>query len=155
VQIFLFLWIFVGLFEACFTRKFYDHYYLVTIPPLSLLLAQQLMKRQTKPLSDTKLITSSLKVVIIPIIFIFIFDYSAWLYERVQYNGTEKIVQISEYINDHISETDYIYAVNKKPILYFLTNARLPTRYPFPLHVLLPHINQVSNLEREFEDNRI
>ena len=155
VQIFLFLWLLVTLLEAWVTRKFYGYYYLVTIPPLCLLLAQQFIKRETKPFSDRKLITSTVKFMIIPIIFVLIFDYSVWLYRRVKNNGTEKVIEVSEYISENISSSDYIYTVNDEPILYFLTNARLPTRYPFPPHLLSPHFNQVSNVDYEFEVNRI
>jgi hypothetical protein len=50
-----------------------------------------------------------------------------------------------------LDKDDYIYVVDTQPIIYFLTGARIPTRYPFPPHLVitksLPNISGINPLE--------
>jgi 4-amino-4-deoxy-L-arabinose transferase-like glycosyltransferase len=54
---------------------------------------------------------------------------------------------IGEYLKPRITSDDYIYLVDDLPIVYFLTNAKIPTRYAFPAFLLiqedLPNITGV------------
>jgi hypothetical protein len=64
-------------------------------------------------------------------------------------------VNIARYLKNLISRRDYIYVVNGQPIIYFLTKARLPTRYVFPPHILSEPINRVINVDYPREVERI
>ena len=44
---------------------------------------------------------------------------------------------IAAYLRPRLKEGDYIYVVDGQPIIYFLTNAKIPTRYPFPPFLVL------------------
>jgi 4-amino-4-deoxy-L-arabinose transferase-like glycosyltransferase len=55
---------------------------------------------------------------------------------------------IADYLKPRITPNDYIYMVNDAPIVYFLADAKIPTRYAFPPFLLLrkdlPNITGVS-----------
>jgi len=38
-------------------------------------------------------------------------------------------------MNDELQPGDTIFVPNYQPVVYFLTQARLPTRFPFPVHL--------------------
>jgi len=44
---------------------------------------------------------------------------------------------IAKYLKDKVTPNDYIYVVNQVPIVYFLTNTKIPTRYAFPPFLFL------------------
>ncbi len=58
---------------------------------------------------------------------------------------------VAEYIKLRIQKDDYIYVVDDEPIIYFLTGAKMPTKYIFPpfliLRIDLPNITGVHPLK--------
>jgi hypothetical protein len=64
-------------------------------------------------------------------------------------------VNIARYIKGQISPQDYIYVVNRGPTIYFLTHARLPTRFVFPLYVLDASGSRMGNVDYPSEVERI
>jgi 4-amino-4-deoxy-L-arabinose transferase-like glycosyltransferase len=59
--------------------------------------------------------------------------------------------QAADYIGARIRPEDYIYVVDNQPVLYFLTRARIPTRYAFPPFLVtrkdLPNITGIDPLQ--------
>ena len=39
---------------------------------------------------------------------------------------------ISDYLRPNLDSSEYIYVPNYEPVIYFLTKAKIPTKYPFP-----------------------
>lgn len=66
-------------------------------------------------------------------------------------NWGDTPAQISEYLKSKINADDYIYVVDYEPIIYYLTKAKIPTRYSFPPFLIsqggIPNISGVDPIK--------
>jgi 4-amino-4-deoxy-L-arabinose transferase-like glycosyltransferase len=142
---------------------YYPHYFLHLLPVLCLVTAF-LIIRLLFPEERTE--HTGTKPSLILMVMLVLFFSSAGIFKKVQtaaefaYNrmilgnptwGIDVAEEISAYLKPKLGKDDYIYVVDTQPIIYFLTGARIPTRYPFPPHLVinkgLPNISGIDPLE--------
>lgn len=150
---FVLLWLAVGFAEASLTLKFYKHYYLVTMPPLCLLLGHASARWQTAVGHRRTLILVLAIALGFPVVRTVEKSYLPWISTYLTEGDAN--MNIARYLKGRISSEDYIYVVNGKPIVYFLTKARLPTRYVFPPLIISGPISRVANVDYPGEVERI
>jgi 4-amino-4-deoxy-L-arabinose transferase-like glycosyltransferase len=150
---FLLLWLAVGFAEASLTLKFYRHYYLVTMPPLCLLLGHASARFHAGMGNRRTLIAALMIALGFPVVRTLEKSYVPWVSTYLTEGDVN--VNIARYLKRVISPRDYIYVVNGQPIIYFLTEARLPTRYVFPPLIISEPISRVANVDYPREVERI
>jgi 4-amino-4-deoxy-L-arabinose transferase-like glycosyltransferase len=150
---FVLFWFLAAFAESSITLRFFKHYYLVTIPPLCVLLAYASTRFQVASGNRAALILAVVVAIGFPVVRTIQKSYipviSAYLKEG------DANVNIARYIKEQISPQDYIYVVNQGPTIYFLTRARLPTRYVFPLYILDEPTSRLGNIDYPSEVERI
>lgn len=63
---------------------------------------------------------------------------------------------IGEYLKPKVKPDDYIYVVDNAPIVYFLVDAKIPTRFAFPPFLLLrPDLPNITGVDSSEELERI
>ncbi len=150
---FVLLWLTIGFAEAGLTLKFFKHYYLVTMPPLCLLLAHASTRLHT-PVGHRRTFVAVLVVALgFPVARTIEKSYLPWISAYMTQGDVN--VNIARYLKGQISPQDYIYVVNGQPIIYFLTKAQLPTRYVFPPLIISEPISRVANVDYPGEVERI
>jgi 4-amino-4-deoxy-L-arabinose transferase-like glycosyltransferase len=150
---FLFLWLLVGFAEASLTLRFFKHYYLVTMPPLCLLLAHASTRFQIATRNGATMALAVVIAIGFPVARTIQKNYIPWISEYTEQGDVN--VNIARYIKGQISPRDYIYVVNRAVTIYFLTGARLPTRYVFPSFMLDEVTSHIGNVDYQSELERI
>jgi 4-amino-4-deoxy-L-arabinose transferase-like glycosyltransferase len=150
---FLFLWLAIGFAEASLTLKFFKHYFLVTMPPLCLLLAQASARFNAAAGSPRTLALALVVALGYPLARTVEKTYIPWVSEYWAQGDVN--VNIARYLRGQIVPGDSIYVVNGQPIVYFLTNAQLPTRYVFPPLIISEPISRVADVDYPGEVDRI
>jgi 4-amino-4-deoxy-L-arabinose transferase-like glycosyltransferase len=150
---FLLLWLVVGFVEAGLTLKFFKHYYLVTMPPLCLLLAQASARFSAAGGSPRILALALVVALGYPLERTVEKIYAPWVSEYLAQGDVN--VNIARYLKGQLSPGDSIYVVNGQPIIYFLAKAQLPTRYVFPPIIISEPISRVANVDYPGEVDRI
>lgn len=150
---FLFLWLLVGFAEASLTLRFFKHYYLVTMPPLCLLLAHASTRFQIAGGNRAVLASAVVIAIGFPVVRTIQKSYIPWISAYVTQGDVN--VNVARYIKGQISPQDYIYVVNWGPTIYFLTHARLPTRFVFPSFILDDSYSSMANVDYPGEVERI
>jgi hypothetical protein len=150
---FLLLWLAIGFAEAWLTLKFYKHYYLVTMPPLCLLLGHASARFHARFGHRRTLIVALVIALGFPVARTLEKSYISWISTYLKEGDVN--VNIARYLKGVLSPQDYIYVVNGQPIIYFLTKAQLPTHYVFPPILLSESISRVGNIDYPAELERI
>jgi hypothetical protein len=150
---FLFLWLAIGFAEAGLTLKFFKHYYLVTMPPLCLLLAHASARFQAAVGNRRTLIVALAVSLGFPVVRTLERTYIPWISTYLTEGDVN--VNIARYLKGMISFQDYIYVVNGQPIVYFLTKAQLPTRYVAPPAIISEPFSRALNVDYPDEVDRI
>jgi len=150
---FLFLWLVVGFAETSLTLKFFKHYYLVTMPPLCLLLARASARFHTGIGHPRTLVLVLVVALGFPAARTVEKSYVPWISAYLRQGDVN--VNIARYLKGQISPQDSIYVVNGQPIVYFLTKAQLPTRFVFPPLIISEPISRVANVDYPGEVDRI
>jgi 4-amino-4-deoxy-L-arabinose transferase-like glycosyltransferase len=141
---FLLLWLAIGFVESWLTLRFHKHYYLVTMPPLCLLLAHASARFHTAVGYRRTLIVTLAIALGFPVARTLEKSYIPWISTYLTQGDVN--VNIARYLKGQISPQDYIYVVNGQPIVYFLTGAQLPTRYVFPPFIISEPFSRVANV---------
>lgn len=149
---FLLCWLLVAFLEACSPLKFYNHYFLVTIPPLCLLLAGRMGQLLARGRRKSFAAILAL-VVAFPLLRTIDKYYVPWLATHLERGDPN--VGIASRIKSRIGPEDYIYVVNAQPILYFLTGARLPTPYVQPMNLIDEGFGRLLGIDYRVELERI
>ena len=150
---FIFLWLLVGFAEASLSLRFFKHYYLVTMPPLCLLLAHASTRFQIAGGNRAILAFAIVIAIGFPVVRTIQKSYIPWISAYVTQGDVN--VNVARYIKGQISPQDYIYVVNRGPTIYFLTHARLPTRFVFPSFMLDDSYSWIGNVDYPSEVERI
>jgi 4-amino-4-deoxy-L-arabinose transferase-like glycosyltransferase len=146
-------WLLVGFVESWTTLKFFKHYYLVTLPPLCLLLAG-ILARYRLATGDRRVFLSVLAIVLaFPIARTAEKYYLPWITAYATHGDPN--VNIAKYVGSRIGPDDSIYVVNGHPIIYFLANARLPTKYVLPPFILAEDSSHMAGVDYPAEVDRI
>jgi 4-amino-4-deoxy-L-arabinose transferase-like glycosyltransferase len=136
---FLLIWFFMAFIGTCATKKFYPHYFLQVLPPLCLISSYMVITLlDTVNLKPIKLSFALILIFLFPLLL----SSSKPLKASMQFIN-KKYVQnsdywqdtptlVSNYIKSRIREDDYIYMADYQPIVYYLTNSKIPTKYVLP-----------------------
>jgi len=162
------IWIVIPLLGIFLTFKvrFYAHYFLPLLPPLSLITAFFLVKvllgRQPK-VSATALTERSSKYLYKQSLLLMVavasltsfygisslkknaaFFYFSGLKGIPHYE--DKAAEVAEYLQDRITPNDYIYVADYDPVVYFLSNAQIPTKYAYPFFLIGDNLPKVAGV---------
>ena len=149
---FLLGWLLVGFLEAWSPLKFFNHYFLVTIPPLCLLFAGRMGELLAH--GRRRVFGALLAVALaFPLGRTIEKYYGPWLVEHVQRGDPNE--NVASEIRRRIAPGDAIYVVNGQPILYFLTGARLPSPYVQPMNLIDETFGRLLGIEQRAEVERI
>ncbi|TCH97088.1 hypothetical protein EJV46_17360 [Roseococcus sp. SYP-B2431] len=113
---------------------FFPHYFLISVPPLALLAA-------TGAYSFTRYVAGHhgrllLGVAIVAICAdLMAADLSPRLGRGFAMGSPDTPRRMAAMMNDELEPGDTIFVPNYQPVVYFLTHASLPTRFPFPVHL--------------------
>lgn len=136
------VWVSLTFIATLLSKRFIDHYYLQLLPPLCLLSSYIIIKTLSN-----KLLTNKLRIILLSAITILLLqpvyphlqkstNVVINRYIKQQQNWGDKESIVANYIKAKIAPTDYIYVVNYQPIIYYLVEAKLPTKYVFPSHLV-------------------
>ncbi len=156
ILLYLYIWlvcVFCGLF---FTKNFWDHYYLQLLPVLCLI-AVYVISKIFQELDGT--LSKKTKLMIMVVIFSSPLFYSSFSEVReavkiVYFNYVKENRymidtprEIADYLKSRISENDYLYIADYQPILYYLLDARIPTKYIFPPIIYDEHFSKMAGID--------
>jgi len=141
--LFLGFWFCSTFTATLLSKQFFGHYFLHLLPPLSLLSAYSLVK-----ITHEKFKKNIIKYYL-SIFLILIFPIGQAIYNQVKttfdfvlnrqirsigsWHDEEAIV--ANYLKTKVDEEDYIYVVNHHLVTYYLTRAKLPTKFVFISHL--------------------
>ncbi len=132
------VWLAFTLAATLLSRRFYLHYFLQALPPLSLLAAAVIVQAVRL---DSALPRVRQAVLIGLIVAVGLAQPAARPLRQSAEEAlallrrtprTELLVYTAGYLREHMAPGDYLYVAEGDPILYYLTDARLPTRYLLP-----------------------
>ncbi|MBR0683521.1 glycosyltransferase family 39 protein [Roseomonas eburnea] len=117
---------------------YYQHYFLLWLPPLSLLAA--LGARRLARAARPGLVVAAFALLVGGV------SLDAWrsstvprLYGAIGLTGPDPVREVAAAIRQVIDPGDRIWVVNYHPTLYVLANAGLATRYAFPAQLVGPY----------------
>lgn len=113
---------------------FFDHYFLIFLPPLSLLSALGIFAA-ARVLAGARSRIVAAVLVLAMAADPFLFDLRLRLLPGLHLGLPDSSMQAAAAILAEKRPGDVIFAANAQPILYFLTGSPLPTRFPFPAHL--------------------
>lgn len=141
---FLFVWLLAGFAESWATLKFFNHYSLVTLPPICLLVAGVLGRYYVNA-GNRRVFALALSIVIaFPLYRTFDGYYASWLTDYARHSN--RVSNVADYLRGQVSPGEYIYVVNDQPIIYFLVRARWPTKYVLPPNMIAETSSAMAGL---------
>ena len=135
----LLIWFFMAFIGTCVTKKFYPHYFLQVLPPLCLISSYMVITLlDTSNLKPIRLDFALILIFLLPLLLSsskplkasMQFISKKYVQNSVHWQDTPTLV--SKYIKSRIREDDYIYIADYQPIIYYLTNSKIPTKYVLP-----------------------
>lgn len=134
LTIFGFAWLFAASLAVAVPGFFFPHYFLILMPPLSLLAAIGIQAFAERIAGHrARWMLAAL------VGFVAIDQVASDLTPRLSrgfYMGSPDTPRrMAAMMNDELQPGDTIFVPNYQPVVYFLTNANLPTRFPFPVHL--------------------
>jgi 4-amino-4-deoxy-L-arabinose transferase-like glycosyltransferase len=159
----LLVWFFTSLLCICTVLRapFYPHYFLQLSPSLCLVTAYIII---SLVFSGARFEGTEFRQYLILGVLLILLINSTEIFEALSSNAkyvyfrhvkgirfwSDSPALISEYLKPRIKPNDYIYSVNE-PILYFLADAKIPTRYVFPPFLIqccgVPNITGINPLK--------
>jgi len=151
--VYLLIWFLLGFLGACFTKRFYGHYFLEPLPPLTLISSYVIIKvLYPKIKLNTNVYSPSSYNYKYLILVIFLIGSLLWKafyrigegVELIYYryikgmdNCGDTPAVISDYLQEQIKKGDYIYVADYEPIIYYLVKGvKIPTKYVLPVWLL-------------------
>lgn len=132
------VWFTCALAATLVTRRFYLHYFLQVLPPLSLLAAvvivQAVRLESTLPRARQALLVGLIVAVGLaqPAARPLRHSLEEALALLRRTPRVELLVYTAGYLRERMDPDDYLFVAEGDPILYYLTNAAIPTRYILP-----------------------
>jgi 4-amino-4-deoxy-L-arabinose transferase-like glycosyltransferase len=152
-------WLGASAVGVCFTRRFYPHYSLQMLPALAIItgfISWQLVEflamtgwpYRVAPL--TLMVASLLFPVLGPLRESLKAARSLIVTRRLP---QDEPARVAGYVSERIAHDAYLYVADYQPVLYYLVNARRPTRYLFPQFLTSRHFARVAGIDpiRELE----
>jgi len=134
ITLFGIAWLAVAAFGISAPGFFFAHYFLIALPPLSLLAA-------VGAYAFARLVAGPrLRILMIALVAavaadIVATDLSPRLARGFAMGSPDTPRRMAALMNDELQPGDTIFVPNYQPVVYFLTNAALPTRFAFPVHL--------------------
>ncbi|WP_207540263.1 ArnT family glycosyltransferase [Sabulicella rubraurantiaca] len=128
------LWLAVALVAVVGPGQFFGHYFLILLPPLSLLAALGLFLA-ARALASARARAAMLAVLALIATDLVARDLEPRLSRGFALGSPDTPRRMANLMNEELQEGDTIFVPNYQPVVYFLTEARLPTRFPFPVHL--------------------
>ncbi len=132
------LWFLFALSATLVSRRFFPHYYLQVLPPLSLLAAAVII--QAVKLDSG--LPRARQALLVGLLVVIGLAQPAPGYVRQSLAEIEALVRRSprvellaytaSYLRERMAAGDYLFVAEGPPILYYLTDASIPTRYVLP-----------------------
>jgi hypothetical protein len=159
----LLIWFGLALVGTMSTGRYWDHYYLQLVAPGSLLTALLIVEALRAVASDglrfalvaALILVSSLYWVGYPRLF----DSAVVVY-KYYLRGTQPPADgprvVSDYLRGRVKHDDAIFVPAYEPIIYYMVDARIPTKHAFPPHLTNPNflaegIDQVGEIGKALD----
>jgi 4-amino-4-deoxy-L-arabinose transferase-like glycosyltransferase len=154
---FLFLWVLIPLLGIFLTFKvdFYAHYFLQLLPPLSLITSFFLV-RFILEINENQSIRKRYVSLLLSVVLLTSFHGTSNLRKSLKFiyyryvkkipHHENKVSEVADYIQAHISTESYIYVADYDPVVYFLSNARIPTKYAYPFFLMGKNLPKVAGV---------
>jgi O-antigen/teichoic acid export membrane protein/4-amino-4-deoxy-L-arabinose transferase-like glycosyltransferase len=152
-MVLLAVWLIAGLLGACLTRRYYPHYFLQVLAPLSLLSAVafssalQWQKAVLPRLAFIGLLIIPLWVQTVQPLLV----RSASSVYRWHASGVAELrdrpAAIARYLQGRISAADGVYVVDEAPVIYYLLGVPAPTRYVLPHWLANPGFAKMAGVQ--------
>ena len=127
-------WLGAGALAVAGPGFFFPHYFLILLPPLSLLAAIGLYAF-ARHVSERRVRLLLAALVGFVAVDVMATDMTPRLARGFAMGSPDTPRRIAALMNDELQPGDTIFVPNYQPVVYFLTNANLPTRFPFPVHL--------------------
>ncbi len=147
------LWLLVATLAVAGPGHFFPHYFLILLPPLSLLasLGLFLAARWMAGARARAMIVALLALAALDVVAT---DLSPRLSRGFAMGSPDTPRRMAALMNEELQDGDTIFVPNYQPVVYFLTEARLPTRFPFPVH-LTGSFASLAGVDTDAEVKRI
>ena len=159
--IYLIIWFCMTFISIILIKAAYSHYYLQLLPPLCLISSYLIIKTiwRLGELDKKREFIVLTLIVLQPFLsstFIPITQSAKFVYFRfmkgISQWGETEITITARYLQEHVNKEDYIYIADLPVTIYFLVDAKIPTKYAFPSFMndqnlqKIPGINSVQEL---------
>lgn len=128
------LWFAVACLAVAGPGFFFPHYFLIVVPPLALLAAigAYSFAHYVGGLRARLALAALLGFAAVDMVAT---DLAPRLTRGFAMGAPDTPRRMAALMNDELQPGDTIFVPNYQPVVYFLTQARLPTRFPFPVHL--------------------
>ena len=166
------LWLLFTIIEVSFSGYFFQHYFLLLIPPMSIFAGDGIVKILKLLKQEGKLLDSigSLFIVFIlastPILFFAVnyayyknyFEYKTGKRSKEVFLGSFvdsplTTNRIAEYIKMNTKENDYIYVWGYEPYIYYLSETKCPIKHVWPISMGYLDVKKQAQLQRQIFEN--
>ena len=146
-------WLAVACLAIAGPGMFFPHYFLIALPPLSLLaaLGAYLFARRVTERRSRAVLIAAIGAVCLDVLAA---DLAPRLSRGFAMGSPDTPRRMAALMNEELNPGDTIFVPNYQPVVYFLTNARLPTRFPFPVH-LTGSFQELAGVDTNAEVARI
>ena len=134
LMFFALLWLLVASLAVAGPGFFFPHYFLIVMPPLSLLGAIGAYAF-AQYVSGARARLGLAALVAFLAVDLMAADVTPRLSRGFAMGSPDTPRRMAALMNDELQPGDTIFVPNYQPVVYFLTQARLPTRFPFPVHL--------------------
>ncbi|MBY0335358.1 MAG: glycosyltransferase family 39 protein [Acetobacteraceae bacterium] len=147
------LWLATASVAVAGPGMFFPHYFLILLPPLSLLaaLGVLMLARLARPGHAGLLMAALVGLLSADIV---ASDLAPRLSRGFALGSPDTPRRMAALMNEELRPGETIFVPNYQPIVYFLTDARLPTRLPFPVHLTGSFAN-LAGVDTDAEVRRI
>lgn len=156
------IWFGFAFLGVCYTKDFWSHYFLQILPALCFLTSFIINQ-----LVDTRLPRKARNIALIPIVIGLILSSYFVIRSLIKSgeiiyfrfvkginNWGDPTAVVADYVRKRLAN-NYIYVVDDQPIIYFLAQAKVPTKYVFPGHLLGEDFAKVAGINSLQELNSI
>jgi len=147
------LWLAVAALAVAGPGMFFPHYFLIALPPLALLaaLGALMLSRLATPRRAGALMLAAVAAVSADVLAT---DLQPRLARGFALGSPDTPRRIAALMNEELRPGETIFVPNYQPVVYFLTEAALPTRFPFPVH-LTGSFARLAGIDTDAEVRRI
>lgn len=146
-------WLGVAALAVAGPGMFFPHYFLIALPPLALLaaLGTLMLTRLAVPRRAGALMLAAVAAVSADVLAT---DLQPRLARGFALGSPDTPRRIAALMNEELRPGETIFVPNYQPVVYFLTEAALPTRFPFPVHLTGSFAN-LAGVDTDAEVKRI